>query len=413
MCKVMFDIDLLKEHELLLLCTQVPFDDSERARFDGLLDDSVDWEYLIETSYAHAVTPLLCRALQLVSPSRVPSDVLAAAHTHLDDNRSRNLEVTRELMRILEGLEAAGIPAIPFKGPVLAETYYGDPGLRRYADLDFLIEKEAAAETVAILRTLGYPGSGQVSTKDKDFTLSLRQDAALWHYAGEYLFFHSDKPIAIEPHWAFVPPTLGLDLDYAAFCARARRGVLSDKDVLTLSAEDTVLSLALHGAKSYWSRIQWIADLDRAIKCESQIDWNALLDRARQAGMLRIVLVGLQLVRKLFGTVCDRSVVAAINVDPVVQTLVAERCEHLFAKNKTEISTSKISREWLRMLDFRRDKWRHVLRTSVTPRVQHFEALPLPDGLFFAYYVFKPTHDYIALPLWLAAKKLGMVRSVL
>lgn len=409
----MFDKNFRKEDNLLLLCTQVPFDDSKRARFEALLDASVDWEYLIKTSYAHAVTPLLCRALQLVSTSRVPDDVLAASHTHLDDNQSRNLEMTRELIRILKGLEAAGLRAIPFKGPILAETYYGDPGLRRYADLDFLIEKEAAIETVAVLRTLGYPGTGQVSTKDKDFALSPRQDAALWHYAGEYLLFHADKPIAIEPHWAFVPPTFGLDLDYATILAQARRGVLSGHGVQTLSAEDTVLSLALHGAKSYWSRLQWIADLDRVIRCETQIDWNMLLDHARHAGMLRIVLVGLQLVRMLFETVFDKSVIAAINVDPVAQTLAAEQCALLFTKNKVEISTSEISREWLRMLDFRRDKWRHVLRTSVTPRVQHFEALPLPDSLFMAYYAFKPAHDYIALPLWIAGKKLGMVRPAL
>jgi hypothetical protein len=34
--------------------------------------------------------------------------------------------------------------------------------------------------------------------------------------------------------------------------------------------------------------------------------------------------------------------------------------------------------------------------------------LPLPDHLFAVYYAIKPAHDYIALPLWLTVKRLGI-----
>jgi hypothetical protein len=399
-----------KEQELLLLCTQVPFDDRKRARLCSLLDGTIDWEYLIETSYAHSVTPLLCRTLDLVPARLVPPDVLGAAQTHLEENRARNEMLTQELLLILDALDRAGIPAIPFKGPILAEHYYGDPGLRLYADLDFLVARDAAVETVKVLRALGYPGSGQVSSKDKEFSLSPRQDAALWRYAGEYLFFHSEKPIAIEPHWAFVPPTFGLDVDYAVLWARAREGVLAGNRALSLSQEDTLLGLALHGAKSHWSRLQWIADLDRAAKCEADVDWEALLHESRQAGMLRILLVGLQLVRLQFQTELDAHASAAIESDPMAQMLAAERSAALFDENARHASTSEISRDWLRILERQRHKLAYVFRTAVTPRVRHFEALPLPDSLFPAYYVFKPAHDYIALPLWIAARKLGLVR---
>lgn len=398
-----------REQALLLLCTQAPFDDDRRAQFDALLEDPVDWEYLVQTSYGHAVTPLLCRTLGLVSPSRVPPDVLAATQPHLDDNRSRNDELTQELLRILDALDRSGIPAIPFKGPVLAEIYYGDPGFRRYADLDFLVAEDAARETVKVLHALGYPGTGQVSSRDKAFVPSPRQDAAIWRYAGEYLFLHDEKPYAVEPHWAFAPPTLGLDLDYGLLWARARRGVLAGQAILTLGPEDTLLSLALHGAKSHWTRLIWIADLDRALKRETSVDWPALLAEARRMGVLRILLVGLQLVRLHFKTGLDSHVSAAIDKDPVARQLAAERSAALFAEHTSYPSSAALSRDWRRMRERRRDRLAYILRTVFTPRVQHFEALPLPDSLYFAYYAFKPAHDYIALPLWLAAKKLGLL----
>jgi hypothetical protein len=60
------------------------------------------------------------------------------------------------------------------------------------------------------------------------------------------------------------------------------------------------------------------------------------------------------------------------------------------------------------MLERPIDKARYVFRTVTTPRIQHFEMLPLPDHLFAVYYAIKPAHDYIALPLWLTVKRLGI-----
>jgi len=407
----MDDVSREAEHELLLLCTQAPFDEGSLARIEDLLDAAVDWTYLVETSIAHAVTPMLCRALDMVRPALVPVDVLAAAKTRLAENRIHNGALTTELLRILDALDNAGISAIPFKGPALAEICYGDSGLRSYRDLDFLVAKDAAAETVTVLRGLGYTGTGQISSKQQDFELSPRQDAALWHYAGEYLFFHTLKEVAIEPHWAFVPPTLGLDLDYEGIRERARHGVLMGRTVRMLSPEDTVFGLALHGAKEYWSRLQWIADLDRAMKHEAALDWDMLLAGCRRSGTLRILLVGLQLVRTAFGTDLDARAASAIEGDPVAQRLAGRRFAALFDDAADHHSNAVLSAEWLSLLPDFRNKLKYVFRTAITPRVQHFEGFPLPDCLFPAYYAVKPAHDYIALPLWLLADKLGVRRG--
>ncbi|MDP6351109.1 MAG: nucleotidyltransferase family protein [Alphaproteobacteria bacterium] len=395
-----------REQELLLLSAQAPFDDAKLARFNDLLDGPIDWTDLVESAYRHALTPLLCRAIELVPASNIPADVRAAAQTHAKDHSVRNLQLSEELRRILDGLEEANIAAIPFKGPVLAEHYYGDVSLRSFHDLDFLIAKDAAAKSVSVLRSLGYTGTGQISSQSRDFVLSPRQDAALWHYAGEYIFFHDDRKIAVEPHWAFAPPTLGLDLDYAAFWNRTRQRALAGRPVRVLDPENTLLSLAVHGGKDAWSRLQSVADLDRVIRCESDIDWDLLLDHARRSGASRILMVALQLARTLFGTDLDPRAGDAIAGDKTVIALAEQRGTALSARQATHSSIREISAYWLRMLERPRDRFRYVFRTAFTPRVQHFEMLPLPDRLFFVYYAIKPAHDYIALPLWIAAKRL-------
>ena len=73
-----------REQELLLLSTQAPFDNQARDRFAEVLEGRIDWVSLIEVSYKHAVTPLLCRTLELVSDYLVPPDVLENARCPLE-----------------------------------------------------------------------------------------------------------------------------------------------------------------------------------------------------------------------------------------------------------------------------------------------------------------------------------------
>jgi len=46
------------------------------------------------------------------------------------------------------------LPAIPYKGPVLAESAYGDVALRNFGDLDFLISPVDFGQAKQALREL-------------------------------------------------------------------------------------------------------------------------------------------------------------------------------------------------------------------------------------------------------------------
>ena len=62
--------------------------------------------------------PLLYRTLNSTCSDAVPKPTLEELRDHFYVNAGRNLFLTKELLKVLHLLEAHGIPAIPYKGPV-------------------------------------------------------------------------------------------------------------------------------------------------------------------------------------------------------------------------------------------------------------------------------------------------------
>ncbi len=57
---------------------------------------------------------------------------------------------------ILSLLENNGIAAIPYKGPALAASVYGDLALRQFADLDIMVRNEDVLRARDVMASLGY-----------------------------------------------------------------------------------------------------------------------------------------------------------------------------------------------------------------------------------------------------------------
>jgi hypothetical protein len=124
--------------ELLLYCAQTPIDSEIAERIRTLLQQDIDWAYLIQTAAQHGVMPLLYQSLNTTCPEAVPKANLAQLRNYFHTNAQRNLFLTKELLKLLTLFETHSIPAIPFKGPVLAVSAYGNLSLRQISDLDIL-----------------------------------------------------------------------------------------------------------------------------------------------------------------------------------------------------------------------------------------------------------------------------------
>ena len=126
------------EDALLLSCarTHVDLADAERIRAQTRVE--LDWKYLIRTACRHGVLPLIYRSLNTTCAAAVPNVPLNKLRTLFHTNARANLLTTGDLLKLLSMLEEHGIAAIPFKGPVLAASAYGDVSLRQYMDLDII-----------------------------------------------------------------------------------------------------------------------------------------------------------------------------------------------------------------------------------------------------------------------------------
>src|SRR5207253_1867095 len=71
-------------------------------------------------------------------------------------NAFRNALLTEELVRLLTLLAEAGIPTIPLKGVVLAESLYGYTAARVCNDIDILVPRRHVREAFRIIFAAGF-----------------------------------------------------------------------------------------------------------------------------------------------------------------------------------------------------------------------------------------------------------------
>ncbi len=279
-------------------------DADSAARIRSLLRDDIDWSALLQTALSHGVMPLLYRSLSSTCPDAVPKVFLEQLRAAFYANAAHNTLLARELLKLLRLLETDGIPALPFKGPVLAASVYGNLALRQFGDLDILIREQDAERAREILLSNGYRRLTQISAAH----------AAAFHRARKvYELVRQDEKILVELHWAITSWTFFFPLNPAHLWERLETGSLEDTPVRTLAPEDLLLILCVHGAKHYWSRLGWICDVAELLRVHPGLKWTAILLQAKQLGGRRILFLGLFLAHVLLDAELPKEVWKEIN----------------------------------------------------------------------------------------------------
>jgi hypothetical protein len=353
-----------------------------------------DWTDFAEQAIAHNVTPLVAAALSGLGSGAVPTEIDEALQIHTADLRAHNRELERVLLEIVAALERRGIPVLPFKGPLLARTLYGDLGLRVFRDLDFLIHEGDAENVLGILVSLGF----------RRLTLPPRRDAALRRVEGQSILFRGDPVVPVEPHWRFTPSNFAIRIDYEALWRRATTVEVNSVSLVNLAPEDQLLVLCVHGSKERWWRLNWISDVAELIRRTPALDWDATLARARSQACRRMILIGLALAHRVLGAPLPAEIQRIIVRDRAALTLADS--SGIFAPSvRGPGSPANLDSYRFRMHDGLGARLVYAFRTITTPSDRHYAQIALPDHLVLAYYPLKIFHDYLLLPPWLLAKR--------
>lgn len=356
----------------------------------------MDWTEIIQTALGHGTAGLLCRHLLTLPPGLVPADIGAAALSYIDHLHASHATGVAQLLDLLDRFTRAGITAVPFKGPALAQRAYPEPALRQFSDLDILISARDIAPTMRLLQDLGY--------RSQHAGLPARHHAAYLRYNGQDVLHAVDR-LPVEPHWQFAQRTLHAAMDIDGMLARAVPLELGGHQIRSLSPVDSVLAAALHGSKDQWLSLRAVTDLAELLCVHPDLDWPVLLHRAKASGIHRMVLLGAALTQRVLDVPLPDIAARGIAADATCQRLAARAHAALFTGPHAIPSIFVLNRFRWQMRERLPDRVAYAARTLLTPRVQHFGIIDLPDTLRFLYPLLKVGHDFIALPLWRATRR--------
>ena len=266
------------ELQLLIVCSRTELDAAAAKKLRALTEAEPDWQRVLTGARYHGIMPLLHRHLSGLSGS-VPAFVSGELGSYARNNTVHNLLLAHALLGIVGKLKEQGIEAVPYKGPVLAGTVYGDVSLRSSKDLDVIVRPKDLGQAATILETLGY---------------ALTHDDPTGHFHSS--FVHSKTGVMLELHRGVLRRSVfWTPLTVTDLWPRLSEVPFLGRSVLSFSPEDTLLLLCLHGSSHAWQGLTWICDVAEYLRAHPGLEWKTFLQTAEQARLLRMTLLGLRL----------------------------------------------------------------------------------------------------------------------
>lgn len=367
-----------KGFELLCACAAVEVAGERAGRIANWNTSGLDWNEFLRQAEHHGVLALVAR--NLVAHARglcLPSEIEQSLRSAYEGNTRRNLWFASELVRIADCFEKRGLRAVPYKGPALAESVYGDLGLRNFSDLDFLIAPADFERAKQALAELGYRPSAELSPAVERFWLRRGYERSFDSSAGKNL---------VELQWGLLPHFYAVDLRADDLMARSGRTVLGGREVPTLSPEDLLLALCLHAAKHLWTRLIWVCDIAETLRTQNA-DYALVLSRAHTLGITRILGVSFWLVENVLGSPIPKAAEEIVVADSQAPVLGNEFAARLARGATYDFESAEYFRRILKLRERRSDRWRYLWRLLWTPGAGDVAAVRLPEALFPLYRV--------------------------
>ncbi len=362
----------------LLLCvarTRPPV-----ARLRERAAREVDWEYLFLLARRHAVVPLLYLQLERHAADLVPAEILRRLKQHYLENSARNTVLTAELCRLVTLFAESGIDAIPYKGPVLGLFAWENLALRRFVDLDVIVKKTDVLKAREILLAEGYTPSK---------SLSLTQQELLLRTQHNMQFSRDNHRLIVELHWEVAPHLFASSVNPDKLWRDLVTIDVNGTELKTLSADDLLFSLCVHGSRHLWERLNWICDVAELITRHS-FNWTALLKRAANTDSERMFLLGLHLAGKLLDAPLPEEVKRRCESDERLDTLAANVVEHLFNGTTHVPATSReIFRYNIGVRKTLSARARYLIY-MFRPTDGDLGSHAIPSGMSFVYYLLRP-----------------------
>jgi hypothetical protein len=253
---------------VLALCTSRPGNPAIGDRLRGALANVGSWATLVADAEEHGLEPLLLahareHGIDLPHEMETRLKVRCMQHAHAAAVR------TRAIAKVLDALDADGIPALILKGGALAHLVYPSPALRPMRDIDLLVPVDRATAAWESLRRAGLSPAGK------------RQPDG-YHHLQELAWTADGATMTVEIHKEMLRATPFVrPARYAQLAERSQAFAYGGRPARTLGPEDMLWHIYAHAfvinVLRPGIRLISIADLIAATETwVERIDWDRL-----------------------------------------------------------------------------------------------------------------------------------------
>jgi len=368
------------ETRLLICCARTTVSPDLALEIRALLCGTLHWDVLVAAAAENSVAPLVERQFRAVAPDLVPSLQMNRIASINKESALRTLLLTGELLKIVEALEAQGLQTIPYKGPALAVQAYGDLSLRAFEDLDILVAHEHIAKVHETMQQLGYQPS-LASVRPSNVASSV--------IPGEYKYYGSGSGSIVEFHTERTLRHFPVSPDLESFARNGVRIALSGREILTLCLEDALVALCIHGAKDFWERLIWTADVAQIVQSRP-LDWERVFRSAEIFKAQRMLRLGMILAGEIFDAPIPGEPMTQARDDPVACALACQMERQLLIRSAVPLSAAGRFAFRRRSVPGLLAGWGYALRLATVPAQDDVQMVRLPERLRAVYVLVRP-----------------------
>jgi hypothetical protein len=364
------------EARFVLACIADPESPDSPAEARALVGGELDWEELRRIADRHGVTPMLWRFVSTNEDS-VPASFLEAVQADFFGNALHSLGLARELVRIADALERAGIPIIALKGPALALDAYGDLSMRQFNDLDILIHSSDLARAAETLVADGYSQRG----------FELRGAGFFDLYEDQFMALGRGR---VDVHWRLLPDYFPFAPDEESLWNGARQVDMDGTAILTLAPADHLLFVVGHATKHGWPTLRHVCDIAAIARSHPELDWEAVAALTRRSKCERMLMLGLSLVYDLTGARFGGDLLSDALSDSRVRALAQSIQARMFQPGGGRPGLFREFVVPLRAIQGTGRRARYVIGLALKPTLVDWEFMPLPPHFYWIYYATRP-----------------------
>ncbi|HEY1924035.1 MAG TPA: nucleotidyltransferase family protein [Candidatus Acidoferrum sp.] len=322
---------------------------------------TTNWPALVELADEQGMLPLVTARLGELAERLVPAEIKTQLTEAARAQTLFTLSMTAELFHILDRFHTSNIGVLLTKGPVLSQRCYGDPGLRQFTDLDLIVCHRDIAQAAELMLALGY--ASKIPLK----TIQAKKSP------GEYVFTKRGTNLLVEFHtertFRYHPRPLSVDKLFQ----QSTRVNFDGQDVPALGIEDELILICIHGAKHFWERLMWIADV-AALVSRQQVDWNRAMEIAREVQAERMLRIGLVLAMNVAGASLPAPIASGIRADAAAVKIAEQIRQRLIAVKPTPLSLPRRAAFRVKMRGGLLTGVAYLLRLSLSPTEEDWQA---------------------------------------